>query len=101
MKLHKDITDSGLANKFEMSCVTTNEKLSKFLGQKVRFKKSLLTKDFVQSNGTLCKTEIYKVLMVQKDWKGEDCLRGFCTSYNDNFGRVLSPNEIEIIEENK
>ena len=56
MKLHKDITDSGLANKFEMSCVTTNEKLSKFLGQKVRFKKSLLTKDFVQSNGTLCKT---------------------------------------------
>ena len=98
MNLHKDITDSGLANKFEMSGATTNKELSNFLGQKVRFKKSLLTKDFVRSNGTLCKTEIYKVSMVQKNWKGEDCLRGFCTSYDDNFGRVLSPNEIEIIE---
>ena len=32
MKLHQDIIDSGLATKFEMSFVTTNEELSKFLG---------------------------------------------------------------------
>ena len=101
MKLHQDIVDSGLATKFEMSFVTTNEELSKFLGQKVRFKRSLLTKDFVKTKGILCKTEIYKVGMVQKNWRGEDRLRGFHTSYDDTFGRVLNPNEIELIKEVK
>jgi len=97
--LHKEIVGSGLADLFQMKDSTTNPKLSKFLGKKVRYKKELLADDkFVRSNGSLCKTEIYEVAHVQKDYRGKDVLRGYHTSYEDTFGRCLDPEEVEVIK---
>ena len=98
MKLNKDITDSGLSNAFKMRVATSNLKLAKFIGRKVHYKKELLTKEFVRVNGTITKSEIFHIRMVQKDYQGNDCLRGFATSYDDDFGRCINPDHIELEE---
>ena len=97
VKLHEDLVKSGLSDMYQMKHITSNLKLSKFLGKKVRYKKDLLADDkFVRINGSLCKTEVYKVAFVQKDYRGKDVLRGYHTSYEDTFGRCLDPEEIEV-----
>ena len=98
MKLNKDITDSGLSNAFKMRVATSNLKLAKFIGRKVHYKKELLTKEFVRENGTITQSEIFHIGMVQKDYQGNDCLRGFATSYDDDFGRCINPDHIKLEE---
>ena len=97
MKLHEDLTSSGLSDAFKMRTVTTNLKLGKFLGKKVRYKKELLTKEFILRHGTIAKTEVFHIGMVQKDWQGNDTLRGFATSHDDDFGRCINPDDVELI----
>tara|TARA_R100000388_G_C7132024_1_gene105908 strand:+ start:190 stop:492 length:303 start_codon:yes stop_codon:yes gene_type:complete len=97
-KLHKDLTESGLASKFQMSTITDNLELGKFLGKKVRYKKELLENpSFLRSVGEYALTEVYKIKQVQKDWQGKDVLRGYATvNYKDTFGRCLDVEEIEV-----
>ena len=101
MKLNKEITNSGLSDAFKMRTITSNLKLAKFLGRKVKYKKELLTKKFVRANGTITKSEIFHIGMVQKDYQGNDCLRGFATSYDDDFGRCINPNDVELLNINE
>ena len=70
MKLNKEIINSGLSDVFKMRTLTSNLKLAKFLGNNVRYKKELLTNEFVQANGTITKSEIFHIGMVQKDYQG-------------------------------
>ena len=70
MKLNKEIINSGLSDVFKMRTLTSNLKLAKFLGKNVRYKKELLTNEFVQANGTITKSEIFHIGMVQKDYQG-------------------------------
>ena len=98
MKLNKEIINSGLSDVFKMRTLTSNLKLAKFLGKNVRYKKELLTNEFVQANGTITKSEIFHIGMVQKDYQGNDCLRGFATSYDDDFGRCINPDYIELVK---
>ena len=39
--IHKDLQESGLADIYNMSTITDNLELGKFLGKKVRYKKEL------------------------------------------------------------
>ena len=97
MKLNKEIINSGLSDVFKIRTLTSNLKLAKFLGKNVRYKKELLTNEFVQANGTITKSEIFHIGMVQKDYQGNDCLRGFATSYDDNFGRCIDASDVELL----
>ena len=96
--IHKDLTASGLADKFQISAITDNLELGKFLGKKVRYKKELLKNpSFLRSVGEYALTEVYEVKQVQKDWQGKDVLRGYATvNYKDTFGRCLNVEEIEV-----
>jgi len=97
--IHKDILESGLADKFKISAITDNLELSRFLGKKVRYKKELLNNpSFLRSVGEYALTEIYEVKQVQKDWQNNDVLRGYGTvNYTDTFGRCLNAEEIEEV----
>ena len=97
--IHNDLVESGIADTFKISAMTSNLELGKFLGKKVRYKKELLNDaSFLRSVGEYALTEIYEVKQVQKDWKGNDVLRGYGTvNYNDTFGRCLNVEEIEMI----
>jgi len=97
-ELHPELVGSGLATMFKMQAVTTNEKLAPFLGQNVRYKRDLVADPkFVHSKGTQVISEIFFVTHVQKNWKGDDILRGYATSRNDTFGKPIDPDEIEIV----
>lgn len=96
-KLHSDLVNSGLAGMYQMRPITNDPNLAKFLGKKVKYKKELLADpDFVNSHGTVIQ-ETFLVSYVQKDYYGNDVLRGFITSWNDTFGSCLNPSEIEIV----
>jgi hypothetical protein len=96
-KIHNNLKDSGLADLYKISNLTDNLELANFLGKKVRYKKELLEdKSFLGRVGTNALTEIYEVRQVQKNWKGDDVLRGYGTvNFNDTFGRCLKVEEIE------
>ncbi len=97
--IHKDLQESGLADIYNMSTITDNLELGKFLGKKVRYKKELLNNDsFLRSVGEYALTEIYEIKQVQKNYKNDDVLRGYATvNYKDTFGRCLNINEIELV----
>ena len=101
MKIHNDLKNSGIADLYKISYLTDNLELAKFIGKKVRYKRKLLKDDsFLKSVGTNALTEIYEVKQVQKNYKDQDVLRGYATlNYNDTFGRCLSVEEIELVEE--
>ena len=101
MKVHKDLIESGLADLLKISNLTDNLDLAKFIGKKVRYKRKLLENSaFLKSVGTNALTEIYEVKQVQKDYKGDDVLRGYATvNFNDTFGRCLNVEDIELVKE--
>ena len=99
-KIHDDLVKSGLSDFYKISKITDNLQLGQFLGKKVRYKKELLNnKSFLRSVGRYALTEIYEIKQVQKNWKGEDVLRGYATvNFNDTFGRCLNVEEIELVK---
>lgn len=85
--LHKDLIDSGLAQIFDISPITANEELAKYIGEIVEFKQPT------------CEVEYYKfeITSTQLNYRGEEILRGRCIDYNDTFGRPIRPEEVTII----
>lgn len=92
---HKDLVESGLAKKFQINHLTSNSSLLPFMGRKVRYKREILTADFIRANGALSIDGIFFIQEAQVDYKGEPCLRGYRD--NDPFGRVLYPYQIEVV----
>jgi hypothetical protein len=92
--IDKEIKDSGLADVLEMKHLTADKTLAPFLGHWVRYKKELLTPEFLRRNGTVTKEKFY-IAEVQKDHKGKACLRGYFKG--DTFGRVINPEDVETI----
>lgn len=92
--MHKDIEKHGLGDVFKIRPITSDMKLGKFLGKTVRYKKKLLTDDFLRMHGTVC-LELFEIREVQVDYLGNNMLRGYhagCT-----FGRCINPEFVEIV----
>ena len=96
--LHPELVESGLAKVWQMSPLTTDMRLAKFLGKKVRFKRELLTPEFVRQNGTQARDCTFMVREVQKIYSGEMALRGYAIETNDTFGRPLEVDHVEIVD---
>ena len=94
--MNKYLIDSGLTSMYSISPLTTNLDLAKWLGKEVRYKRELLTPEFVQANGTICIDTIFTIKETQKNYKGTEVLRGYALPI-DTFGRCLNPNDVEII----
>ncbi len=94
--MHPSIEASALASLYQIKPVTDNEELAKYLGQKVRYKKNLLTRKFIKRHGTICIGTVFEIREVQHNYKREECLRGYAPG--DNFGRVIYPSEVEIVD---
>lgn len=95
--MHRDLKESGLGGILEIKTVTADEKLMPFLGKKVRYKRELLTEKFIERNGLKVVDGTFEVREVQKNYKGENCLRLYWLEVNDTFGFPESPDRIEIV----
>ncbi len=91
IKLHKDLSTSDFKKYFNVKTADAN-KLHKYLGKLVQYKK------WNPSLGSIAKTEKYKVGGFQYNFKGELCLRVYCTSFNDTFGRVMGLKEFKVVK---
>ena len=96
--MHNDLDSSGLGSQLKIRAATENLELAPFLGKLVRYKRDLLTPEFIKRNGTVSESGIFHVREVQKDYAGVACLRGYNTVINDTFGRVLNFCEVEIVD---
>jgi hypothetical protein len=100
MNLHKDLTESEVSDVFQMSDSTDNEDLRPWLHKTVRYKRSLLTPEFIKAHGTICLDSEWVIEMTQLDWSGNEILRGFLVGSdapNDTFGRPILPEHIELV----
>lgn len=52
------------------------------------------------SMGTFAKTAIFKIGSIQRNYKGDLCYRVYATTYDDTFGRVMSPDECNLLPNN-
>lgn len=74
--------------------------LSFFIGKTVRY---LIPQDpseyqkFLSRNGTNA-LDAYKVVGLQRNFKGETCLRAVNTTFDDQFGRCISFNECILVD---
>ena len=91
--MHQDIKNSGLGDAFKIRPMTVNPELAPFLGRVVRHKRELLTED----SPTIKRTGEFLVRETQRDYRGEEILRGYEIHSEDTFGLPLLPNEIEVI----
>lgn len=87
--------NSLLKKRFQVKTITGNVKLIPFLGRKVRYKKELLTEEFLKRNGTVCENTVFVIKEVQIDYKGNEILRGYYLG--DEFGRCIRPDDVELI----
>jgi len=51
-----------------------------------------------RKHGTIIVGETFRIVGVQKDWKGSLCFRVVATSWNDTFGRCVNPFELKFID---
>ena len=97
--MHNDLIKSGLAASLEMNTETESAYLSEFLNTTVKFKDELANDaHFISKYGTITKTSHFVIRHVQKNHKNKTVLRGYATSYDDTFGRVINPKHIEIVK---
>lgn len=92
--MHHEIKESGLGNTFAISATNQNE-LSHYIGKTVRYKRELLTPEFLARHGTICRDAQFVIKETQKTHSGELVLRGY-TEDND-FGRPIQHEHIEVI----
>lgn len=97
--MHKQIAESGLGLKFDISPITSNETLAKFLNKEVKYKAKFINDPaFIRAHGQMIIASTFIVKETQFDYKNEEILRGYATFYNDTFGRCINPEHIEIVE---
>lgn len=98
--MHKQIAESGLGQMFDISPVTGNNKLAKFLNKEVKYKAKFINDPtFVRSHGQIIIASTFTIKETQFNYANEEMLRGYATLFNDTFGRVINPDHIEIIGE--
>lgn len=68
-----------------------DENLQKEIGRDVRYL------SWTERMGTITRDHTFKIVGVQKDWKGEPCWRVLCNHGTDTFGRVAQPSEVEFV----
>ena len=96
--MNRELKDSGLGELLQINTITGDLELGSFLGKKVKYSKAMInTAGFKKKYGSLAVDAIYEIREVQKNWKGEDCLRGYNIGTGDTFGRCLCATEIELI----
>jgi hypothetical protein len=96
--MNTELKESGLASMFNISPITENLELAKFLGKKVQYKAELKgSEDFIIANGTLSLTAIFQINETQTNYRGIECLRGYDITRNDKFGRCIHPHQIELV----
>ena len=69
-----------------------DEGLEAYIGRDVRYR------HWVESLGTQARDHSFRIVGVQLDWKGKRCWRGLCNDGHDAFGRVIDPDEVELVE---
>ena len=95
--MNKEIEQSGLGQRFMISATAKN-KLSHFIGKKVRYKDVRKTDPaFVRSHGTVILDSVWEIRETQVDFGGNLRLRGYCEG--DNFGCAINPKDIVIEKE--
>ena len=92
--MHESIKKYGLGDVFKIRAITSNTELGKFLGKKVRYKRELLTDEFLKQHGTVC-LEVFTIRETQLNYLGDEILRGYTDG--DTFGRCINPEFVEII----
>jgi hypothetical protein len=95
--MHDDIKNSGLGKAFGIQSRTDNLELAPFLGKLVRYKRDLLTNEFIEKNGQITIDGVFVIREVQKDYLGNPKLRGYEINNGNDFGRVIDKDEVEII----
>ncbi len=97
--VHKDLVESGLSTMLEIKPVVNSENpLAKYLGEFVRYKPTAC----IKTHGNIITTHDFRIGEIQKDYKGDYCLRGYAVNRKtgictDNFGRAISQDLVEII----
>jgi hypothetical protein len=86
-KLHKDLQTPSFNHLFK----GVKQKKS-LIGKKVKFA------NWEPSMGSLAKTEIWKVGSLQRDYKGDICMRVYATSFKDTFGRCMGFDEAKFVK---
>ena len=61
------------------------------------YKKSLGMEKFSRMHGAIAIDCTYKIECTQSDYKGDLCVRGYSQAFNDQFGRVLEINQVELV----
>lgn len=92
-----------IKKKFMFNVRTTNLRLIMFIGQKVRYKKELLTDEFVKSHGEVCRDHAFLIMGTQVDYLRREILRGYRLNgtmdmVEDEFGRPIDPDHVEILQ---
>jgi hypothetical protein len=64
------------------------------LGKTIRYKRELLTEDFIRSHGTIIIDSTFEIREAQEDYRGRPMLRGYFDG--DDFGRCIDPAHIEL-----
>jgi len=74
--------------------------LSYFIGKTIRYiipDDPSEYKKFLRANGTNA-LDAYKIIGLQRNFKGEICVRAVNTSFDDQFGRCISFNEFILVD---
>lgn len=95
--MHTLLKTSGLGTMYNISPETENESLKSFIGKEVRFKKELLTDEFIKRNGTIILDHTFLIKETQFDYKGDEILRGYAVGHANDFGKPINPEEVEIV----
>ena len=90
-----EIRESGLGAVYKISPVTSNLKLSGYLGKAVRYTESALSRP--NTFGTVHRDCTFLIKETQINFNGDDCLRGYAVEIDDTFGHCISPSDVEIV----
>ena len=72
---------------------TAPDEMSANIGRDVRFK------DWQPSLGTLRRDFSFRIVGTQLTWDGKIAYRVTCNGYNDTFGSVARPEDVEFVED--
>jgi hypothetical protein len=96
LKIHHEILRTGLDVRLEFKEGTDDPRLAPFIGTVVRYKRELLTPDFVRTHGQIAVVAEFVVRHTQVDYRGRRILRGYAL-YGNDFGSPLDPDHVEIV----
>ncbi len=78
---------------FGRGLLASDAKLEANIGRAVRFARKWTPKE-----GTQVRDNDFRIIGVQKDWKGVVCYRIVCDAEGDTFGRVAYPKDWKFVD---